>query len=313
MVDEVEVVEAPPEAPPEVDYEAEARKSGWSPQNTFPGDPKKWIDAKSWVTRGKEFIPFLQAANRDLKGQVGTLASQLDETRRTLQATTKAIAELKEGANEQTITATEAQRDALDDEIVKAHEDGDIKLELKLRDQRADVVEALREAKRPAVAATEVTRQTPSTVDATQSPEFQQFLRDNPWFKEDSIMAAAAVEAVRQINANSETVGWGPAQKYAEAAKIVKRRFGMRDNPRRESPSKVEGGRMEGTTGGGGGGKSYEDLPQEARSMCDALSKRFVGKTNGRGEVKYKDLAAYRAQYVSDFFAEDWGAKHVNQ
>lgn len=313
MAEEAQNVEAPPEEP-QVDYEAEARKSGWSPQDVFPGDPKKWIDAKSWVTRGKDFIPFLQAANRDLKGKVGSLEAALEETRRTLQATNKAISELKEDVNEGTVAATEEQLSKLDDEIVKAHEDGDVKLELKLRDQRSDVRDALKAAKEPKLPVTDASRGTPSAVpDATQTPEFQQFLSNNPWFREDTIMAAAAVEAMRQINANPDTVGLGPAEKYARAASVVKKRFGMRDNPRRESPSKVESSRGEGTTGGGVNGRSFEDLPQDARAMCDSLAKRFVGKINGRGEVKFKDLAAYRAKYVEDYFTDDWGNRHTAQ
>jgi hypothetical protein len=293
-----------------IDYEAKARESGWASQAEFKGNTGKWIDAKSWVERGEQFIPFLRTANRELKGQIENLQSQLTETRRTLQATTKAITELKEDSAEQVVAVTKETKTELMEKIAQARADNDVKAELQLMDQLADVNETLRAAKRAPV--TSAVEQPTQQTDYTQDPVFQRFLQDNPWFREDQIMAGAAVAAMGLLNSTAEGKSMTPEQRFNRVAGDIKRRFGM-DNQRRQAPSKVEGSRAEGTTGGGGTGRSFEDLPSEAKQQCDQLSRRFVGKINGKGEIKYKDLASYRTQYANDYFAEDWGAQHLTQ
>ena len=59
---------------PEVDYESEARKQGWVPEDEWRGDnkPDEFVDAKTFVERGKEI-------DGKLKNQVNSLKSEIDE------------------------------------------------------------------------------------------------------------------------------------------------------------------------------------------------------------------------------------------
>jgi hypothetical protein len=300
---------------PVVDYEEKARESGWAPQEQFKGDPGKWIDAEQWVKRGESFIPFLQAANRDLKDKVGNLSSQLEETRRIQAATLKAIDELKQESTIQATTTLEEQKADLTNRIVAAVGEGETAVELALRDELADVNEKLRAAKQTKLSTVDGTRGTPTTngQELVRDPRMQKFLSENPWFETDPVMAGAAVAAMGQLNNTDEGKAMTPEARFDKVARDIKKRFGMADNTRRQAPNKVEGGRMEGSTGGGGGGKSWDDLPAEARATCDSLSKRFIGRKDASGEVKYKDLASYRARYAADYFADDWGVKIQNQ
>ena len=48
-----------------------------------------------------------------------------------------------------------------------------------------------------------------------------------------------------------------------------------------------------------GGGKTYNDLPPDAKIACDGWSKQLVGE--GR---RHKTLADWRASYTKTFFEE---------
>jgi hypothetical protein len=308
MADE-EQVEAPAE--PVNEFEERARKTGWSPLEDFPGKPEKWMDAKTWVERGETFIPFLRQSNQTLKGEVATLQQQLMEERRLNQMRDKALAELQENAAEQRVQDTTEAREGLVEQIVAAHEANDLRLELKLRDDLAELNERLREAKRkPAV------QPTPSGSEAQLPPAIQtameKFTADNPWFKDDQMMAAAAVAAMDVLNKSGKAAAMTPEQKFDYVATEVRKRFGMNDNPRRNAAPRVEGSRMDGS-GAGSNGRAFEDLPAEAKRQCDQLAKRFVGKTDAGGAVKYKTIADYRARYASDYFDESWGKKVLTQ
>ena len=301
------------EQKPERDFETEARESGWRPQAEYRGNPEKWITAQEWVERGESFIPFLQTSNRELKSQLADRDSKMMEMDRQLKMASKAIEELKEMGTEQAVSSIETEREGLLDQIQQAHEAGDLRLELKLRDKYSELGEELRAKKNPPAKAAERSEQTPSAQRPNfthEDPEFKAWVEVNPWFKEDYALAGAAISMMGHMNGDPEFRALTPRQRLDRvSAEIAKRFLG---NQRRSSPGKVEGGGRSDGSGGTGGaprGKGFEDLPQDARAQCDALSKRFVGKVDGRGQIRYKDLAAYRAAYVKDYFAEDWGTR----
>jgi hypothetical protein len=39
------------------------------------------------------------------------------------------------------------------------------------------------------------------------------------------------------------------------------------------------------------------------------MAKRIVGKVSGDGTVKFKDMAAYRANYAKNYFFDEWGTR----
>lgn len=68
-VEETPIEEAPVEAPEvtERNWEAEAREDGWCPQEEWKGKPDQWVDAETFVKRGEEIRPILQAKLRRLQ------------------------------------------------------------------------------------------------------------------------------------------------------------------------------------------------------------------------------------------------------
>ena len=80
----------------------------------------------------------------------------------------------------------------------------------------------------------------------------------------------------------------------AEAAKEITRLGASGGRPQ----SKVEAGRTGGGASGGGG-KSYNDLPADAKAACDGYNNTLVGK--GR---LHPDIESWRKAYAADYFRE---------
>ena len=76
--------------------EERASAMGWSPQENFKGDPERWVDAETYVKRGEEFIPFLQADKRKLTQDVEALRGKLTQMEQTLKASSETIEALRE-------------------------------------------------------------------------------------------------------------------------------------------------------------------------------------------------------------------------
>jgi hypothetical protein len=222
---------------------------------------------------------------------------------RMLHASEKAISELREGADEGKLEALEARKREITDGIVAAHSAGDVRTDLQLRDELSSINDEIRQAKVPRSAPA------PEQPDVMQNPEYRAWLGKNPWFGTDAAMSGAALALMQELNNSGKAKGWTPTQRFEYVENEVKQRFNMG----RRGVSKVEGGRNEGGYGGGESGNGYEDMPVEAKRACDSYARRFVGKQDANGNIKYKTLADYRAHYASDYFDESWGAKQMNR
>jgi hypothetical protein len=300
------------EAPPERNWESEARGMGWAPKESFKGDPQKWVDAKTYVERGEQFIPILQHTKRELQGRLNTFEEQNRDLQRRLELANKALDELKTESHEQNLESAQEKKASLYSAIAAAREENDVVKELQLREQLDEVNEEIRAAKRQPSSSTATPASPPGKDDAEawrRDPDMQHFLSENEWYGRDQERTGIALGYMNYLVTSPETKNLPLAEKLSRVAEKVNQLYGGR----RTMPSKVEGGRTDGSgRGSGGGGKGYQDMPAAAKEQCDKQAQRFIGRPNGKGEVKYKDIDAYRAEYARSYFAEDWGARHLN-
>jgi hypothetical protein len=318
MADEQTTTTTTETAPP--DYEAQARASGWRPQAEFKGEAGKWVDAKTWVENADRMLPLLRVSNRELKTQLEAVQARQAESDRMLRMANKALEELKADSHEAAVESLEAKKKELTEQIVAAHEAGDLRAELTLRDAYTDVTEEIREAKRKPAASTTTNGGAGPTLlpneELMKQPDFKQFMEDNPYFgvPGNEFLSGAALGLMNELNMSGRGKDMTSAQKFQFVTSEMKKRFGQQDNFKRGGPTKVEGSRTEsaGGSSGGGNARSYENLSADAKEQCNKLAKRFVGKVDGRGQVRYKTVADYQAQYAADYFAEDWGQQHLN-
>lgn len=247
--------------------EARARAMGWTPKEEFKGDPAKWRDAGEFVERGENLLPLVRAQNKRLEAKIAELekttrdfAEHLSKTEQ--RAYDRAIADLKE------------QRKA-----ALAAGDGDAfeKADDQIKEIERDVAaKAAKNAKKD---------------DSGADPVYAEWESRNPWLKDSELSDYAEFAAQKLRQSGEKATG---AEFLDLVAAKVKAQFPTKfTNPRRETAQAVEGA----APGRRGSGKTYADMPAEARSACDRMAK------NGFGGDE-KAMAKFKADYVKQYFEE---------
>jgi len=252
---------------------------GWAPKDQWRGDPEKWIDADAFVERGEQLLPFVRADNRRLKEQLTSQARELSSLKDQITALTEFNADM---AKER----LKAKRTEIAQGIKDARENNDVEAELELKDELDELNDKLK--------TTPTAKKAPATEEPNpaQSPEFQDWMRGNPWFNQDQRRTDYAMAVAARLR-NSGKFG---KDLLDEVSREVAEVFGQ--NPRRAVGSKVEGHVQSGTPAGGEPrGKGYGDLPEDARAICDRQGPRFIGKGKA-----FPDVKAWRSHYCKQYF-----------
>jgi chromosome segregation ATPase len=275
------------------EIEQKAQSMGWLPKEQFRGKEENWVPADKYVERGEQFIPFLQATNRKLEGELSTVKGELNALSTTLKEATETITALKEFRTELNKERVTELQDTLVEGIKQAREDGDVAREEQLRGKLNDARATLKEPPKKE----EPPKQNGQVQsDVTKLPEWDDFVAANPWWNDDIVMRTASIEISKQLAASGKLDGLSNAKRFAEIARVTKERFHM-DEPERKS--KVEGGR-----GGSArsddntGAKTFNDLPADVKRASERFESRLVGKKAGQ----FADLAAYRKHYADEYF-----------
>lgn len=268
-----------------------AKEMGWVPQEDFKGDPKNWRDAEEFVSRGEEILPIVRKDNERLRAEVAQTKAETARLKAMVDAGQEAIVELKAFHTEDTRRQVEkAQRD-LRAGIKQAKADGNEDLEETLREELTEINAALKEA---GETRTKDTREAPP--QPVVDPALIAWRADNPWFEVDTKRTALTVAIAQELRAdpkNATLLGKAFYEKAAAGADEI-----LNPRPGR-GHSKLEEGGGGGQGGGGGGsdGKTFRDLPSEARTVCDKQASKLVGE--GRA---FKTQEAWRKHYVEQYF-----------
>jgi hypothetical protein len=251
-----------PEDSPEI--LAKAEKMGWTPKDQFKGDPAKWRPASEFVERGENMLPIVRAQVKrqereiaDLKAGLRELGEYHNKTQQ--RAYEQALADLKAQRAEAIKNGDGAAFDEVDD---------------KIDDLKKDI-------------AKNTTKKDDDGVD----PAFQEWLSRNAWANDPKLQAYGSAVA-DELRANgTKAIG---VELLDLVTKEVKAKFPEKfENPRRNAAAAVEGG----SGPRRGGGKSYADLPADAKAACDRMAR------NGYSD-RPKEMAEFKAQYVKHYFEE---------
>lgn len=279
MADEQTVIES--QASPEV--QAEARKMGWQGPDKYKGDPEKFVDADTFVERGKTFIPFLNKERERLQQELAAERAARQAIEETVRETKASLEDLEERYTVETQKRTEAALGRLKAEIRDARKEGDFARMDELMEMQEELVEAQTQAKTekpPAAKPPEAPVIDPAIVAWTS---------EHPWFNTDKEKSALFMGFAEARRARGDT---SLGRAFLDA--VLEE---MEEKLSAEPPSKVAGARASGGGGGGSREKGYSDLPADAKAACDADASRFVGAGK-----KYKDAASWRAAYAKMYF-----------
>ena len=266
----------PSNEPQVPEYESEARAQGWVGQDEFRGRESDWVDAETFVKRGREILPIVRKNNEKLLKELQEARKIAEEARETA----KEFQKFQKEQYERKAKELEAQLSRLKVERREAISSGD-----GLRvDELEEAQDALKEELQQTKAAANYTPppvETPKQVDAS----LQTWLDKNDWFgvdKRTTGIANGLGEALRAENPG--LVGQAFLDKLdEELAATLPEKFGKKrvSNP------------MDGASGTSGrpskGKQSYDSLPADAKAACD----RFV-----------KQGLMTKEDYVKDYFAE---------
>jgi hypothetical protein len=169
----------------DIDYETEARALGWSPKEEWRGDEKRWVDAETFIERGKEILPVVNERNKKLVEEITSLKKdrerEREETKQAFDRFEKFNAVvLEQMRSDQFSKIKEEQKQALDE--------GDDERYEKLEEKRLKIDEELK-----------IEAPKPQEVPQAESPEIAEFKRSNGWFGADPVLTDYAVKYCDQM------------------------------------------------------------------------------------------------------------------
>jgi len=266
------------EIAPEVRQEAESQ--GWVPKERFRGNESDWVDADTFVKRGREILPILRKNNENLIKDLNSTKEQLKEFREAAEEFKK----FQREAYERKAQDYEKRIQEIKESRAQAISDGDGQKVNALDDALDVAKDELKEAKQAVKDANKAPIETPASTEI--DPGLQVWLDRNTWFGQDKRMTGIVNGIGESLRLEFPLLkGQAFLEKLDEVlAEEFPNKFGEKKSP----TSRVESGSGRASRGSGSNAQSYDNLPSEAKAACD----RFV-----------KQKLMTREQYVADF---DW-------
>ena len=267
------------EIAPEIRQEAESQ--GWVPKERFRGNEADWVDADTFVKRGREILPILRKNNENLIKDLNSTKEQLKEFREAAEEFKK----FQKEAYERKAQDYEKRIQEIKESRAQAISDGDGQKVNALDDALDAAKDELKEAKQAVKDADKAPIETPASTEI--DPGLQQWLDRNTWFGQDKRMTGIVNGIGESLRLEFPLLkGQAFLEKLDE---VLAEEFPGKFGGEKKSPaSRVESGSGRASRGSSSNAQTYDNLPAEAKAACD----RFV-----------KQKLMTREQYVADF---DW-------
>lgn len=259
----------------------EASKYGWQGKEFYKGDPDKWVDAETFVKRGREINPILRKNNERLLNELKESKAQISE----MQLSIKEFSEIYKGLNE---TAYKRAIDDVKAQMRAARQDGDLDLADDLSEQLDTLKEEAKNIKVPKVPEVK-----PDSSAGQQI--LMEWAGENSWYNEDQnpdLFYMADGIAIKLSKERPELVG--KREFLDEISRRVKDRAPDRFKKR---TSAADSSNVSSNSNSGlKGRRGYNDLPGDAKAACDRLTTK--------GKPGYID-GFTREKYVAQYFEQE--------
>jgi hypothetical protein len=250
---------------PEDNYEDLARVDGWVPQEEFHGNPDHWVDAETFVKRGREINPILRRNNERLVQKMSAMErehkAQMEKINGTIKEFSKFAADAEERAYKRALDELKAQK-----KIALENDDSDLAVEIddKIIDLKAD-----QRSKKSTRSVEDIVADVPTNAPVLTPEEIQQFQgwnEKNSWYGPNGDPELTAI--ADSLGSIRSSRGMKGVELLEDVTREMKRRYPEKfGNQRRNDPNSVESG-----VGGGSKrskAKTYENLPSDAKKACD--------------------------------------------
>lgn len=155
------------------DMEAQALEAGWRPESEWKGDTSAWVDAETYLKRGKKF-----AAERDKNTELEAKITALQAENKKILAATARVAKIQEKAIK---ASTDAELKVLEARRQAAIEKGDTYQVSQIESEISD---------------TKKTAEPDPTINA---PNFETWLAKNDWYDKDKGASALADKTYKEL------------------------------------------------------------------------------------------------------------------
>lgn len=275
--------------------EREARSLGWVPKEQFRGPPEQWRDADEFVRRGREILPIVTANNRRLVDELTNARKQIADLRGTVDAQSKAVKDILEHQASEIKRQVESKIAALRAEKKEALRSGDLERASDLEEEIDTTKDALEQANKAKTA--------PAAAPSPNAPPpippwAQEFGEQNKdWLGPDKKKTALFMGICEELFEEGVLKGTDLLNEGKKRAEEIL-------SPKGRQAPKSEGGQggwngSSRPSGGARDGKSYADLPPDAKAVCDSQAKKFVGE--GPGKL-FKTEKGWRDYYAKTHF-----------
>lgn len=222
------------------DFEAEASKMGWVPEDKFRGDKSRWVDAKTFVERGHQVLPIVKAQLRKTEEELAQVRQAAKEFQDfTSAAKEREVGEWKAKYEEALRAKSEALTQGDGDKFIEAEE--------KQREL---------EASKPQ----------PKTEPPKVDPAFAAWRADNEWYGVDE----ARTRRANLIGAVLAADGMKGREFYDAVDAELDRR--ERDEQGTARTGAQRGGKVAAASKGA---HTYENLKPEYKTACDRFVKNL--------------------------------------
>lgn len=253
--------------------EAKARRLGWVSKEEFKGDPDKHRSAEEFLQRGETILPILQRDNKKLHDTVSRFEKELKETKEAAAGVEDLVRKSAEREYKKNLRDLERKLDA-------AIETADV---TQARQIRAEITELQTGEPAPKREPKPVGEVDKPAVD----PEIQSWIDQNDWFNKSVALRGYATEVYGDLE--KQYPGKSRSELLAETKQRTVERFPEKFgvNPKRDGAAAVAapGGVA---TPKKTGGRTYDDLPAEAKKACDKYVKQIPGYTKEKYVKDYE-------------------------
>ncbi len=271
----------------------EATSMGWVPKDKFKGPEDRWVDAETFVEKGRHVVPIMQANNKRLQKdlltrdqKIDTLTQQLTETREQLDKLEVHWTE----ANKRAVV--QAKKDLLDS-LKNAREEGDLEAEQAILGQLDDIRVSEKEQKEKKEKPEDKSKAKPYTENL--DADTQAFLADNDWYGVDKKRTKAYNRLAEDMRDDGvTTVGRAFMDEVLE--KLESQEQELPDGKR--PTSKVENGNSR--SGARGGSGSFASLPADAKKACHEDMDTLVGPNK-----KFKTPKEWEDYYAKMYYSQE--------
>lgn len=278
------------------EQQAEAAKMGWVGPERYRGDPERFVDADEYIKRGETVLPIVKKQNADLRVKVDELTKLQEQTSAALTAAQKAIEDIELRHSVDTQRAVEQARKDTKAALVKASEAGDHEAVAELTDQLTQLKDAEAEAKEKPV------EKKADLPKVEESADLKAWMRDNTWFGADKIKTSVAQGFAQEIAEEQRRTGTRMSEGdfYDEVGRRTESFYADKEEKTAAKEDKVGGANHRAGAQSAGRKGTYEGLPKDARDVCDAEAKRFVGP-----DKAHKDAASYRKAWAAEYYRQE--------